>query len=78
MELLSSIGKVIEVEEGQIDIVTAISGSGPAFFYKVIEDMACAGENSDWIMKNHFFLLLKQLWGLLKWCLTEARLLFKI
>ncbi len=44
MELLSSIGKCIEVEESQIDIVTAISGSGPAFFYKVIEDMARAGE----------------------------------
>lgn len=44
MNLLSSIGKVIEVEESQIDVVTAISGSGPAFFYKVIEDMARAGE----------------------------------
>ena len=44
MEMLSSIGKCIEVSEEQIDIVTAISGSGPAFFYKVIEDMARAGE----------------------------------
>ena len=44
MELLSSIGKCIEVSEEQIDIVTAISGSGPAFFYKVIEDIARAGE----------------------------------
>lgn len=44
MKLLSNIGKCIEVDEKQIDIVTAISGSGPAFFYKVIEDMARAGE----------------------------------
>ena len=44
MNLLSGIGKCIEVEESQIDIVTAISGSGPAFFYQVIEDMARAGE----------------------------------
>ncbi len=44
MKLLSNIGRVIEVEESQIDIVTAISGSGPAFFYQVIEDMARAGE----------------------------------
>ena len=44
MKLLSNIGKCIEVEESQMDIVTAISGSGPAFFYKVIEDMARAGE----------------------------------
>ena len=27
-----------------MDIVTAISGSGPAFFYKVINDIARAGE----------------------------------
>ena len=42
--LLSSIGKCITVKESQMDIVTAISGSGPAFFYQVIEDMARAGE----------------------------------
>lgn len=42
--LLSSIGKCIDVTEKQMDIVTAISGSGPAFFYQVIEDMARAGE----------------------------------
>lgn len=44
IKLLSNIGKAIEVDEKQIDIVTAISGSGPAFFYKVIEDIARAGE----------------------------------
>lgn len=44
MNLLNGIGKVVEVEERQMDIVTAISGSGPAFFYQVIEDMAKAGE----------------------------------
>lgn len=44
IELLSNIGNAIPVTEKQMDIVTAISGSGPAFFYKVIEDMARAGE----------------------------------
>lgn len=43
--LLSTIGKCIILdEEIQIDIVTAISGSGPAFFYKVMNDIARAGE----------------------------------
>ena len=43
--LFSTIGKAIVVEEeSQMDIVTAISGSGPAFFYKVINDIARAGE----------------------------------
>lgn len=45
IRILSSTGKCIEVEqESQMDIITAISGSGPAFFYQVIEDMARAGE----------------------------------
>ena len=44
INLLNSIGKCIKVKESQMDIVTAISGSGPAFFYQVIEDMARAGE----------------------------------
>ncbi len=44
IELLSNVGKAIEVNENEMDLVTAISGSGPAFFYQVIEDMARAGE----------------------------------
>ena len=43
--LFNTIGKTIVVNnESQMDIVTAISGSGPAFFYKVINDIARAGE----------------------------------
>ena len=44
IDLLSNIGKAIEVTEEQMDIVTAISGSGPAFYYKVINEIARAGE----------------------------------
>ena len=44
-DLFKTIGKCIVLnEESQMDIVTAISGSGPAFFYKVINDIARAGE----------------------------------
>jgi len=43
-EFLSNIGKCIVIDESQIDIVTAISGSGPAFFYKIINEMAHAGK----------------------------------
>ncbi len=43
--LFSSVGKAVVLDdEAQIDIVTAISGSGPAFFYKVMNDIARAGE----------------------------------
>jgi len=44
VHLLSNIGKCIVVDEGHIDIVTAISGSGPAFYYKIINEIARAGE----------------------------------
>lgn len=43
-EFFAKIGKCILVEEDKIDIVTAISGSGPAFFYKTINEIARAGE----------------------------------
>lgn len=43
-EFMSKIGKCIVVEETQMDVLTAISGSGPAFFYKIIHEMALAGE----------------------------------
>ena len=44
MELMNCVGKSIQIDEKQIDVLTAVSGSGPAFFYQVIEDMARAGE----------------------------------
>lgn len=43
-EFLSNIGKCMVVEEDKIDVLTAISGSGPAFFYKTINEIARAGE----------------------------------
>ena len=42
--LLLSIGKCIIVDESEMDIVTAISGSGPAFIYQVINALAKSGE----------------------------------
>lgn len=43
--LLSAVGDTIRVpDESQIDIVTAVSGSGPAYFFHLIEALAEAGE----------------------------------
>ena len=39
-DLFKCLGKVIQVEENQIDIVTAISGSSPAFYYYFINEIA--------------------------------------
>ena len=44
-EIFLSIGTVVEVDEAQIDPVTALAGSGPAFVYTVIEALAAGGTN---------------------------------
>lgn len=41
--LLSSTGRVIRVPESQQDAVTAVSGSGPAYVFLVVESMVEAG-----------------------------------
>ena len=42
-ELLGSVGQVARVPESQQDAVTALSGSGPAYFYYLVEAMIDAG-----------------------------------
>lgn len=41
--LLSSVGRVVRIPERQQDAVTAISGSGPAYLFYVVESMIEAG-----------------------------------
>lgn len=41
--VLKSVGKVVTVPESQIDAVTAVSGSGPAYLFLVAEAMIDAG-----------------------------------
>ncbi|MEV0297976.1 pyrroline-5-carboxylate reductase [Nocardia sp. NPDC050710] len=42
-EVLAAVGKVVTVSESQMDAVTAVSGSGPAYFFLVVEAMVEAG-----------------------------------
>jgi pyrroline-5-carboxylate reductase len=42
-QLLGSVGKVLRVPEAQQDAVTALSGSGPAYFFYLVEAMIDAG-----------------------------------
>jgi len=42
-KVFGAIGVVVEIKEEQIDAVTALSGSGPAFVYTVIEALAIGG-----------------------------------
>ncbi len=41
--ILEAIGKVIEFEEEDLDAVTALSGSGPAYIFYIIESLVEAG-----------------------------------
>ena len=42
-DFLMTCGKVISVEEGLQDAVTALSGSGPAYFFAFVEEMIKSG-----------------------------------
>lgn len=42
-KLLGSVGRVVRVPESQQDAVTALSGSGPAYFFFLVEAMIDAG-----------------------------------
>jgi pyrroline-5-carboxylate reductase len=42
-DLLLAVGKVVRVPESQQDAVTALSGSGPAYFFFLVEAMIDAG-----------------------------------
>jgi pyrroline-5-carboxylate reductase len=42
---MQAVGQVVDLDdEAQIDAVTAVSGSGPAYVFHLIEAMAAAGE----------------------------------
>jgi pyrroline-5-carboxylate reductase len=42
-KIFGGIGLVVEVDEAQIDIITALSGSGPAFVYAIIDALSDSG-----------------------------------
>jgi pyrroline-5-carboxylate reductase len=42
-EIFAPVGKTVRVPESQQDAVTALSGSGPAYFYYLVEAMTDAG-----------------------------------
>ena len=44
-EIFSTIGDVVEIDERFVDAVTAVSGSGPAYFFYLMEAMTDAAES---------------------------------
>lgn len=41
--LLADVGEFVEIDEDQMDIATAVNGSGPAFVFYLLDAMATAG-----------------------------------
>ena len=40
LDLFGSVGRAMEIDETQMDVVTALAGSGPAFAFMVLESLA--------------------------------------
>lgn len=45
-KIFSAIGRVVEVDEASLDAVTALSGSGPAYLFYLVDAMISAGEKT--------------------------------
>ena len=62
-KIFGAIGVVVEVKEDQIDAVTALAGSGPAFVYSVIEALAEGGEKMGLASDNALVLATQTVLG---------------
>lgn len=64
--LLESVGEALEVKEEQIDLVTALSGSGPAYFFYMVEALEKAGLQGGLSPEKAELLARETLWGAAK------------
>jgi pyrroline-5-carboxylate reductase len=61
--IFAAIGSVTEVNEHQLDAVTGLSGSGPAYIYYVIESLMQAGQHVGLSEETCRELLIQTLYG---------------
>ncbi len=64
--VMESIGRVIEVKESQLDAVTGLSGSGPAFVFLMIEALADGGVLMGLSREQSIFLSVQTVFGAAK------------
>lgn len=64
--LLKSIGEAVEVEEESLDLVTAVSGSGPAYFFMMAEALEDAAVEQGMPRDVAKMLARETLWGAAK------------
>ena len=65
-DLLGVIGEVVEVDESYMDLVTALSGSGPAYFFLLVEALEDAGVKRGLTREISSRLARETLWGAAK------------
>ncbi|MBU4489199.1 MAG: pyrroline-5-carboxylate reductase [Actinobacteria bacterium] len=63
LRLLEAIGEIVEVEEEWMDLVTALSGSGPAYFFLLVEALEMAGVDGGLPRDTARMLARETLWG---------------
>jgi pyrroline-5-carboxylate reductase len=61
--LLEAFGETVEVEESQMNLVTALSGSGPAYFFLMVEALEKAGAGLGMPTETARLLARETLWG---------------
>jgi pyrroline-5-carboxylate reductase len=80
--LLGCLGLVLRVEESQIDAVTALSGSGPAYVFLFMEALQAAGEKLGLDAETSFLLASQTITGaaamIAQRAVTPARLREKV
>jgi pyrroline-5-carboxylate reductase len=70
--VLSAVGRVLRMPERQLDAVTALSGSGPAYFYLVVEALIDAGVQAGLARETSTTLVVETFMGSAK-LLAETR-----
>lgn len=71
--VLRAVGVALWVdEEAQMDAVTALSGSGPAYFFRIMEAMEAAGEGLGLSKENACLLTLQTALGAAKMALESS------
>ena len=73
--LLSEMGEVYTIQEEQMDIFTGIAGSGPAYFYFLMERIEEAGEEAGLSKELSRQIGAQTLLGAAKCCKKQRKIL---
>ncbi|MDP1608122.1 MAG: pyrroline-5-carboxylate reductase [Chlamydiales bacterium] len=73
-QLVAPLGHSIELPETQMDIATAIAGSGPGFVFKLIQAMADAGVKEGLSLKQALFMAAQTFLGAARLVMSKGEI----